>query len=68
VIRLWFKGLCGWFRAYWRDWLVFIAYIGILYGTASQNWQVTHFPAFISLFAIISFGLVLIYRYLKNSP
>lgn len=67
MIRLWLEDMYGWFKAHWRDWAVFLAYIGILYGTASQNWQVIHFPAFLGIFVIISVGLVLAYRYFKDS-
>ena len=67
MIRLWFEGLYGWFKAYWRDWAIFIAYIAILCGAASRNWQVIHFPTFFGLFVIISLGLVLTYRYFKNN-
>lgn len=62
-MKQWFDEFLGWFKAVWGDWLFLLGYLALLYLTASQNWQVTAFPVFITLFAVAGLILVLVYRY-----
>lgn len=64
MIKSWFQDIASWFKSCWLDWVILVVYVGFLYWTAVKNWQVTHFPAFIALFIVIAFGLVITYRYI----
>lgn len=66
MIQYWFQDLVNWFKARWLDWVIFILYVGVLYWMASRNWQVIHFPIFIVAFILLTFGLVITYRYISD--
>jgi hypothetical protein len=66
MIKSWFQDIANWFKSCWLDWVILVVYVGFLYWTAAQNWQVTHFPPFIVAFILLTFGLVITYRYIRS--
>ena len=56
-------------RGRWREWvgwLILLGYVGILYRMASVHWQVLKVFLFIGVFIILSFLMVIAFRFLHS--
>ena len=62
MIMNWLRDTGSWFAQHWVEWIAMGTYIGILYWTASHNWQVTHFPVFFAIFVALSILLLVVIR------